>query len=110
MSSIQAYQPSQEILDYATTKGAIVTFTKGLALELLERGIRVNTVAPGPVWTPLVHASFDAEKVAHFGQDSPMKRPAQPAELAPPFVFLASDEASYINGEVLGVTGGKPLG
>ena len=108
-ASIQAYQPSMGILDYAATKGAIVTFTKGLAQGLIERGIRVNAVAPGPVWTPLVVQSFAGEKNAHFGEDSPMGRPAQPAELAPSFVFLASDEASYVNGEVLGVTGGKPL-
>jgi NAD(P)-dependent dehydrogenase (short-subunit alcohol dehydrogenase family) len=110
VASIQAYKPSAQILDYASTKGAIVTFTKGLAQSLIERGIRVNCVAPGPVWTPLVVQSFDAEKNASFGKDSPMGRPAQPAELAPAFVFLASSEASYVNGEVLGVTGGKPLG
>jgi NAD(P)-dependent dehydrogenase (short-subunit alcohol dehydrogenase family) len=109
VASIQAYQPSPAILDYAATKGAIVTFTKGLALELVQRKIRVNCVAPGPVWTPLVVQSFEAEKVAQFGKDSPMERPAQPAELAPAFVFLASGESSYVNGEVLGVTGGKPL-
>jgi NAD(P)-dependent dehydrogenase (short-subunit alcohol dehydrogenase family) len=109
-SSIQAYQPTASILDYATTKGAIVTFTKGLAEEVIKRGIRANTVAPGPVWTPLIVQSFDEEKIAKFGKDSPMERPAQPAELAPSFVFLASDESSYVNGEVLGVTGGKPLG
>jgi NAD(P)-dependent dehydrogenase (short-subunit alcohol dehydrogenase family) len=109
-ASIQAYKPSPQILDYAATKGAIVTFTKGLAQSLIERGIRVNCVAPGPVWTPLVVQSFDAKKNAEFGKDSPMGRPAQPAELAPAFVFLASREASYVNGEVLGVTGGKPLG
>jgi NAD(P)-dependent dehydrogenase (short-subunit alcohol dehydrogenase family) len=108
VASIQAYQPNPEILDYATTKGAIVTFSKGLALELVKRGIRVNVVAPGPVWTPLIQQSFDAEKVSTFGKASPMERP--PAELAPPFVFLASKESTYINGEVLGVTGGKPLG
>jgi NAD(P)-dependent dehydrogenase (short-subunit alcohol dehydrogenase family) len=110
VASIQAYNPSPAILDYASTKGAIVTFTKGLAQSLIERGIRVNCVAPGPVWTPIIVQSFDAEKVASFGKDSPMGRPAQPAELAPAFVFLASAEASYVNGEVLGVTGGKPLG
>jgi hypothetical protein len=110
VASIQAYQPTAAILDYASTKGAIVTFTKGLAQELVGRGIRVNCVAPGPVWTPLVVQSFDAEKNATFGKQSPMERPAQPAELAPPFVFLASDESRYVNGEVLGVTGGKPLG
>jgi NAD(P)-dependent dehydrogenase (short-subunit alcohol dehydrogenase family) len=110
VASIQAYQPSAEILDYAATKGAIVTFTKGLAESLIERGIRVNCVAPGPVWTPIIVQSFEGDKVKSFGEHSPMKRPAQPAELAPAFVFLASDEASYVNGEVLGVTGGKPLG
>jgi NAD(P)-dependent dehydrogenase (short-subunit alcohol dehydrogenase family) len=109
VASIQASKPSANILDYAATKGAVVTFTKGLAQELIKRGIRVNAVAPGPVWTPLVVQSFDAEKNAHFGEDSPMGRPAQPAELAPAFVFLASDEASYVNAEVLGVTGGKPI-
>ncbi len=110
VSSIQAYDPSPAILDYATTKGALVTFTKGLAQSLIQRGIRVNSVAPGPVWTPLVVQSFDADKNAHFGENSPMGRPAQPAELAPAFVFLASDDARYVNGEVLGVTGGRLLG
>jgi NAD(P)-dependent dehydrogenase (short-subunit alcohol dehydrogenase family) len=109
VASIQAYKPSAPILDYAATKGAVVTFTKGLAQHLIERGIRVNCVAPGPVWTPLVVQSFDAEKNARFGQDSPMGRPAQPVELSPAFVFLACEESRYINGEVLGVTGGKPL-
>jgi NAD(P)-dependent dehydrogenase (short-subunit alcohol dehydrogenase family) len=109
-ASIQAYQPSPAILDYAATKGAIVTFTKGLAQSLVERGIRVNCVAPGPVWTPLVVQSFGPKENSEFGKQSPMGRAAQPAELAPAFVFLASDEASYVNGEVLGVTGGKPLG
>jgi NAD(P)-dependent dehydrogenase (short-subunit alcohol dehydrogenase family) len=109
VASIQAYQPTPSIIDYATTKGAIVTFTKGLAQDLIERGIRVNCVAPGPVWTPLVVQSFPPEKNARFGKDSPMGRPAQPAELAPAFVFLASDESRYVNGEILGVTGGKLL-
>ncbi len=110
VGSIQAYDPSQSILDYASTKGAIVAFTKGLAQELLEsRGIRVNCVAPGPVWTPLIVQSFDAEKNSQFGAKSPMKRPAQPKELAPAFVFLACDESRYVNGEVLGVTGGELL-
>jgi NAD(P)-dependent dehydrogenase (short-subunit alcohol dehydrogenase family) len=109
-ASIQAYKPTPNILDYAATKGAIVTFTKGLSESLLERGIRVNCVAPGPVWTPLVVQSFGAEENAKFGKDSPLERPAQPAELAPAYVFLASDEASYVSGEILGVTGGKPLG
>ncbi len=108
-ASIQAYQPSAEILDYATTKGAIVTFSKGLAQSLAERGIRVNVVAPGPVWTPLIPQSYGPEKVASFGENTPLGRPGQPAELAPAFVFLASEESRYITGEVLGVTGGRPL-
>jgi NAD(P)-dependent dehydrogenase (short-subunit alcohol dehydrogenase family) len=108
-ASIQAYHPSPAILDYAATKGAIVAFTKGLAQSLIERGIRVNCVAPGPVWTPLVVQSFRAEKNEQFGKNYPMERPAQPKELAPAYVFLACDESRYVNGEVLGVTGGKPL-
>jgi NAD(P)-dependent dehydrogenase (short-subunit alcohol dehydrogenase family) len=108
-SSIQAYQPNPGILDYASTKGAIVTFTKGLAQELVQRGIRVNSVAPGPVWTPLVVQSFDGKSNSEFGKSNPMGRPAQPAELAPSFVFLASDESRFTTGEVLGVTGGKLL-
>jgi NAD(P)-dependent dehydrogenase (short-subunit alcohol dehydrogenase family) len=104
-SSIQAYQPKAAILDYAATKAAIVAFTKGLAKQLIERGIRVNAVAPGPVWTPLIAQSFSAEKTAQHGAQSAMERPAQPAELAPAYVFLASNEARFINGEVLGVTG-----
>lgn len=110
VASIQAYKPSPSILDYAATKGAIVTFTKGLSHELVKRGIRVNAVAPGPVWTPLIPQSFGKEKIEHFGETSPMERPAQPAELAPAFVFLASDESRYVNGEILGVTGGQLLG
>ena len=110
VGSIQAYKPSPGILDYASTKGAIVAFTKGLAQELTpEQGIRVNCVAPGPVWTPLIVQSFDEDKVKEFGAQSPMGRPAQPKELAPPFVFLASEEGRFVNGEVLGVTGGGIL-
>ena len=108
-ASIQAYQPSPQLLPYASTKGAIVTFSKALADEGAQKGIRVNVVAPGPVWTPLIPATMPAEKAQSFGQDSPIGRPAQPAELAPIYVFLASDESSYIAGEVVGVTGGKPL-
>jgi len=108
-TSIQAAQPSPELLHYAATKGAISTFTKGLAQELAERGIRVNAVAPGPVWTPLVTMSFPADKNAQFGADTPLGRPGQPAELAPVFVFLAADDSRYISGEVIGATGGKPL-
>ncbi len=106
VASIQAYHPSPSILDYASTKGAIVTFTKGLAEELTPRGIRVNAVAPGAVWTPLVVQSFDEEKVKSFGRNNLLGRPAQPVELSPAFVFLASDEASFVTGEILGVTGG----
>jgi NAD(P)-dependent dehydrogenase (short-subunit alcohol dehydrogenase family) len=109
-ASIQAYKPSPPILDYAATKGAVVAFTKGLAMSAIEQGVRVNAVAPGPVWTPLIAESFEGEKLRMFGANSPMKRAAQPVELAPAYVFLASAEASYINGEILGVTGGLPLG
>jgi len=110
VASIEAYQPDFEILDYATTKGGIVAFTKGLSQHLIEKGIRVNCVAPGPVWTPIVVQSLDTQKVKQFGkQESPMKRPAQPVEIAPSFVFLASKESQYINGEILGVTGGGVL-
>jgi len=108
-ASVQAYHPNASILDYAATKGAIVTFTKGLAQELIGRGIRVNCVAPGPVWTPLVAQSFDREKLKEFGKNYPMERPAQPAELAPVYVFLASDAARYVNGGVYPVTGGMPM-
>ncbi len=108
VSSIQAYQPSPPLLPYSSTKGAIVTFTKGLAQEVIQQGIRVNSVAPGPVWAPIVPASMPAEVTAQFG-GTPTGRPAQPAELAPAFVFLASQESSFVNGEVLGVTGGQPL-
>ena len=106
-TSIQAYQPSPTLVHYASTKGAISTFTKALAQELIEQGIRVNAVAPGPVWTPLIGISFDPDEQAHFGEDNPMGRPAQPAELAPAYVFLASDESRFVVGEVIGVTGGK---
>jgi NAD(P)-dependent dehydrogenase (short-subunit alcohol dehydrogenase family) len=108
-ASIQAYQPDSNLLAYAATKGAIVNFTKGLSQEAIDRGIRVNAVAPGPIWTPLIPSTMPPEKVKTFGQDTPMKRAGQPAELAPAYVFLASDDSSYISGEVIGVTGGKPL-
>jgi NAD(P)-dependent dehydrogenase (short-subunit alcohol dehydrogenase family) len=108
-ASIQAYQPSPSLLAYASTKGAIVTFSKALAEEAIQRGVRVNVVAPGPVWTPLIPSTMPAEQATQFGQQTPLQRPAQPAELAPIYVFLASQESSYITGEVVGVTGGKPL-
>lgn len=111
-ASIQADTPSPELLPYAATKGAIVTFTKALAKDpgVLEAGLRVNAVAPGPVWTPLIPSTMPPEKAAKFGKDTPLGRPGQPAEVAPLFVFLASRDSSYITGEVIGVTGGKPLG
>jgi NAD(P)-dependent dehydrogenase (short-subunit alcohol dehydrogenase family) len=108
-SSIQAYQPDASLLTYASTKGAIITFSKGLAKEAIKQGIRVNVVAPGPVWTPLIPASMPGQRTAQHGKQAPMQRPAQPAELAPLYVFLASQESSYIVGEVIGVTGGEPL-
>lgn len=108
-ASVQAYKPSPHLLDYATSKGAIVTFTQGLAQQLAADGIRVNAVAPGPVWTPLIPATMPPEKVAEFGKQSPLKRPAQPVEMAHAYVFLASPEASYITGEIVNATGGTPL-
>ncbi len=108
-TSIQSDKPSPQLLAYATTKGAISNFTANLAQLLAPQGIRVNAVAPGPVWTPLIASTMPAEKAAHFGEDSPFGRPAQPAELAGAFVFLASDAATYVSGAILPVTGGKPM-
>ncbi|MEU5665051.1 SDR family oxidoreductase [Streptomyces longwoodensis] len=106
-TSVQAYKPSPHLLDYAMTKGAIVTFTQGMAQMVAERGIRVNAVAPGPVWTPLIPATMP--DTSEFGKQSPLGRPAQPAELAPAYVYLASQEASFVTAEVLNATGGTPL-
>ncbi|MEU2004211.1 SDR family oxidoreductase [Rhodococcus sp. NPDC019627] len=108
-SSIQGANPSPELLDYATTKAGIIDFTKGLAADVAKKGIRVNAVAPGPIWTPLIPATMPTEKFESFGGDVPLGRPGQPAELAPAYVFLASQESSYITGEIIGVTGGTPL-
>jgi NAD(P)-dependent dehydrogenase (short-subunit alcohol dehydrogenase family) len=108
-ASINSDNPSPHLLAYATTKGAIQNFTGGLAQLLADKGIRVNAVAPGPVWTPLIPSTMPAEHVAHFGENYPIKRPAQPRELAPVYVMLASDEASYVSGTMIGVTGGKPI-
>lgn len=108
-TSVQAYDPSPALIHYAVTKGAVRTFTQALAQQLIEKGIRVNGVAPGPVWTPLIAMSFEADEVSEFGEQSPMGRPAQPAELAPVYVFLASDESRYVVGDIIGVTGGTPL-
>jgi NAD(P)-dependent dehydrogenase (short-subunit alcohol dehydrogenase family) len=106
-TSIQAYEPSPQLLPYSTTKGAIVTFTKGLAQELTPKGIRVNAVAPGPVWTPLIPMSMPSEQTEQFGADTPLGRTAQPVEMAPCYVFLASDEARFVSGEILAATGGR---
>jgi NAD(P)-dependent dehydrogenase (short-subunit alcohol dehydrogenase family) len=109
-TSIQSYHPSSGLLDYASSKGAITAFTKGLAKQLAPKGIRVNAVAPGPVWTPLQPSHGQPqEKLAKFGQDTPLGRAGQPAELAPTYVFLASQESSYITAEIIGVTGGKEI-
>lgn len=108
-TSIQAYKPSSHLLDYAATKAALNNLAVNLASELGERGIRVNAVAPGPIWTPLIPSTMEPEKVESFGADTPLGRPGQPVEVAAAFVFLASDEASYVSGTVLGVTGGKAV-
>ena len=108
-SSVQSSAPSPELLDYATTKAAIVNFTRGLAQSVAGKGIRVNAVAPGPIWTPLIPATMPPDKVEDFGTQTPLGRAGQPAEVAPAFVFLASPEASYITGEVIAVTGGNPV-
>ena len=108
-TSIQAYQPSDHLLDYAATKAALNNLVVNLAQELGPKGTRVNAVAPGPIWTPLIPATMSSEKVESFGSDTPLGRPGQPVEVAAAYVFLASDEASYVSGTVLGVTGGKPV-
>jgi NAD(P)-dependent dehydrogenase (short-subunit alcohol dehydrogenase family) len=108
-TSVNADAPSPHLLAYATTKGAIQNFTGGLAQLLAQKGIRANAVAPGPVWTPLIPSTMPVEAVTHFGERVPMKRPAQPCELAPVYVMLASEEASYVSGATIAVTGGKPI-
>ena len=108
-SSINTDQPKPTLLPYATTKGAIANFTAGLAQMLGERGIRVNAVAPGPIWTPLIPSTMPPEQVAEFGKNTPLGRAGEPKEVAPVYVLLASDEASYISGAVVPVTGGKPI-
>jgi NAD(P)-dependent dehydrogenase (short-subunit alcohol dehydrogenase family) len=109
VSSIQSDKPNPMLLAYASTKGAISNFTAGLAQMLGDKTIRVNAVAPGPIWTPLIPSTMPDEKVKTFGEDTPLKRPGQPAELAGIFVLLASDEGSYMNGGIYPVTGGTPL-
>ena len=108
-TSIEAYQPSSALLDYASTKGALVNVTKGLSQELAPRGIRVNTVAPGPIWPPLLPATMPPDQVEAFGAETPLGRAGQPAEPAPAYAFLAAQESSYITGERIGVTGGMPM-
>jgi len=108
-SSVQASSPSPALLDYATTKAGIVNFTRGLATTAAESGIRVNSVAPGPIWTPLIPATMPEEQVESFGEQTPLGRAGQPAEVAPAYVFLASAESSYVTGEVIAVTGGQPV-
>jgi len=108
-TSVTAYRGSAGLIDYAATKGAILAFTRSLAESLVDKGIRVNAVAPGPIWTPLIPASFEADKVAKFGEDVPMGRAGQPEEVAPSYVFLASDDSSYMTGQVLHPNGGEPV-
>lgn len=108
-SSVTAYRGSAHLMDYSATKGAIVAFTRSLSQSLIKKGIRVNAVAPGPVWTPLIPASFDEEKVSKFGKDIPLGRPAQPIEIAPTYVFLASKDGAFFTGQVLHPNGGTVL-
>lgn len=109
-TSVTAYRGSEHLLDYSSTKGAIVTFTRSLSIMLVEKGIRVNAVAPGPIWTPLIPASFTPKEVAKFGSDTPMKRAGQPSEIGPAYVFLASEDASYMTGQVIHINGGELVG
>jgi NAD(P)-dependent dehydrogenase (short-subunit alcohol dehydrogenase family) len=106
-TSVTAYRGSKHLLDYSSTKGAIVAFTRSLSLALIDKGIRVNGVAPGPIWTPLIPSTFPGKKVSTFGSDVPMKRAGEPSEVAPCFVFLASDDSSYITGQILHPNGGE---
>lgn len=108
-TSVTAYQGNPQLLDYSSTKGAIVAFTRSLSKALVEKGIRVNGVAPGPIWTPLIPSTFPEEKVESFGAQVPMKRAGQPEEVAPSYVFLASDDASYISGQILHPNGGTVI-
>ena len=109
-ASVVAYRGSEHLVDYASTKGAIVSFTRSLAKNLATKGIRVNGVAPGPIWTPLVIESFDKKHLEEFGKQTPMQRAGYPYEVAPAFVFLASDDASYITGQLIHVNGGEVVG
>lgn len=106
-SSVTAFTGHAELLDYSATKGAITTFTRSLALNLADKKIRVNQIAPGPIWTPLIPSTFDAQQVASFGKDTPLKRPGQPVELAEAYVFLASESSTYMTGQTIHINGGK---
>jgi NAD(P)-dependent dehydrogenase (short-subunit alcohol dehydrogenase family) len=106
-TSITAYKGSPQLLDYSSTKGAIVSFTRSLSQNLIDKGIRVNAVAPGPIWTPLIPSTFDEKRTSEHGANSPMKRPGQPEELGPSYVFQASDDSSYMSGQVLHLNGGE---
>ncbi|MFD3271163.1 SDR family oxidoreductase [Paenibacillus dendritiformis] len=105
-ASVTAYRGEKTLIDYSSTKGAVVSFTRSLSLSLVDQGIRVNAVAPGPIWTPLIPSSFSADRVAVFGSDTPMKRAGQPFELAPAYIYLASDDSRYVTGETMHVNGG----
>ncbi len=109
-ASITAYKGNEQLIDYSATKGAVVSFTRSLALSLATQGIRVNTIAPGPVWTPLIPSTFAAEQVATFGSDTPMGRAGQPFELAPAYVYLASDDSAYVSGQTMHINGGTIVG
>lgn len=105
-ASIVAYEGNETLIDYSATKGAIVAFTRSLSQSLVQKGIRVNGVAPGPIWTPLIPSSFDEKKVSQFGSNVPMQRPGQPYELAPAYVYLASSDSAYVTGQMMHVNGG----
>lgn len=106
-ASVTAYKGNEQLVDYSSTKGAVVSFTRSLSMQLVGKGIRVNGVAPGPIWTPLIPSTFPSDQVAQFGSTTPMKRPGQPEEVAPSYIFLASDDASYMSGQILHVNGGE---